>query len=340
MLIENNNTIDIVDRWHEAHQELPRPHLGCSEVGQKCERWVWLNFRWAVIRKRSGRMLRLLRRGQSEEARVVADLTAVGCVIEHTGENQIEVAFSGHLLGHLDGIITSGLPEAPKTPHLLEIKTHNDKSFSDLIGNGKSRPPKLVRESKQAHWVQCQLYMLGAKLKRAFYHATNKDNEATHQERICFDKAAALKWRDVGLRLSLTERMPPPISNDPTWWECKMCGGHTFCHKEKLTREVNCRTCAHVTPMKDGSWACDVDNVSVVLSVDEQRAGCHRHALHPDLVPWEWTPGPRPTHARYLIRGTPVENGEATNGGVTSVELVEREAKPSRVSDGCGLSDL
>ena len=32
-------------------QELPRTHLGISQVGHPCERYLWLSFRWPVIEK-------------------------------------------------------------------------------------------------------------------------------------------------------------------------------------------------------------------------------------------------------------------------------------------------
>ena len=59
----NAGIVAAIDRAHEAKQDGPRQHLGCSVIGHHCERWLWLSFRWAVIEKHSGRLLRLFRRG-------------------------------------------------------------------------------------------------------------------------------------------------------------------------------------------------------------------------------------------------------------------------------------
>ena len=60
---------------------------------------------------------------------MVADLRRIGCEVdaEENGK-QHRVDFGNHLSGSMDGIIRSGLPASPK-PHILEIKTHSDKSF-------------------------------------------------------------------------------------------------------------------------------------------------------------------------------------------------------------------
>jgi hypothetical protein len=38
----------------------------------------------------------------------------------------------------IDGVVL-GVPESPHKPHLLEIKTHNEKSFNDLVKNGVAK---------------------------------------------------------------------------------------------------------------------------------------------------------------------------------------------------------
>ncbi len=81
-----------------------------------------------------------------------------------------------HFQGNADGIIT-GLPQAPKSPHLLEIKTASDKMFKDMQKSG-------VKKSKPEHYAQMQIYMkwsidqFGADgCQRALYFVVNKDND-------------------------------------------------------------------------------------------------------------------------------------------------------------------
>lgn len=273
-----------IDAAHESQQEPPRPHLGASMIGHACERWVWLSFRWAVTEKFRGRILRLFRRGQREEAMVHEDLRMAGCNVSTIDpETRKQYRFdAGHFGGSCDGIITAGLPEAKKTPHILEIKTHSLKSFNDLEKHG-------VQKSKPQHWAQMQVYMTAFGLADALYYAVCKDDDRIYTERVKLDKDAAAALFEKAKRIATADRMPEPLSTDPTWYECKFCAAHSFCHGEKLTRHVNCRTCAHSTAEPDGRWTCAHWGADIP-DVDAQRAGCDEHILHPDMTPWQYEP--------------------------------------------------
>ena len=156
----------LIDAAHEERLEKPRPHLGASTLGHHCERWLWLSFRWAVQEKFKGRILRLFRRGNNEEATIISDLRAAGI---HVYGTQTKVDFGSHVSGSLDGV-GKGVPGAPKTEHVLEFKTHSLKSFNDLEKHG-------VGKSKPQHFTQCQVYMHGTALKRALYVAVCKDDD-------------------------------------------------------------------------------------------------------------------------------------------------------------------
>ena len=304
-------------------QDGPRPHLGCSLLGHHCDRYLWLNFRWAVIEKFSGRMLRLFRRGQNEEATVVSDLQRLGVTLQHTGEDQYRVDFGSHVSGSIDGIITGGLPGKEKSQAVLEIKTHSDKSFKELKDKG-------VEKSKPQHFVQMMLYMKGTNLKRALYYAVNKNTDEIYTEWLHYDEDVANKYLERGKRIALSDRMPPPISTDPTWYQCKWCPAHRFCHSTHLTKEVNCRTCALSTANGDSTWTCE--KYQATIPVEAQRTGCDGHVLHPDLVPWERAESNDQWKAVYIINGKRVENGEPDANTYSSKELV---ANP----DGCAMDD-
>ena len=309
---ESEYTISaLIDKHHESIQGEPRPHMGASVLGHVCDRWLWLSFRMAVVERFPGRILRLFRRGQDEEAKVVSDLRAIGINVQKTGENQSRVDFGCHVSGSIDGIIESGVPEAMNAKHVLEIKTHGKKSFDDLEKNG-------VEKSKYQHYIQMQAYMKGMGLDRALYYAICKDDDRIYTERVRFDKDAAQKAIDRGYRLVKADRMPPPISTDPTWFECRFCAAHEFCHKTKLTKEVNCRTCANSTAKEDGTWSCE--EYSYTLDFDEQKNGCEAHLLHPDLVPWQYK-----SEGSKVIWMTPhgdIKNGVSDWETFTSREIV------------------
>lgn len=305
---------NLIDAHHEQKEQPPRPHMGVSMIGHACDRYLWLSFRWAVVEQKPGRLLRLFRRGHREEETVIEDLRAIGIVVDNTGQSQSRVHFGSHVSGSADGIV-SGLPNAPKRKALLEIKTHSRKSFADLCKNG-------VEKSHHTHWVQMQAYMLGLGLERALYYAVCKDDDAIYTEWVHFDKQAAKHYVDRAKSIALSETMPPPISDKPTWYVCKMCQFHDFCHVSKMTKQVNCRTCAHSTPTADSKWRCEryaVDSIPVEL----QRSGCESHVIHPDLVPWELSREHSTEHmATYIVGDVFLQNGDPDNNVYSSSEIV------------------
>ena len=318
----DNSISNMLDKHHESLSEPPRPHMGCSQLGHPCDRWLWLSFRWAVQPKFPGRILRLFRRGQLEEATIVSDLRAIGMDVR-TEKQQERVEFGAHVSGSIDAIIEYGVPDAPRTRHVAEFKTHSKKSFDDLEKNG-------VEKSKSEHFVQMQLYMHGTKIDRALYVAVCKDDDRIYTERLRYDQEVAEKYIARGRRIALSDRMPEPISTDPSWYQCKFCDAHKFCHETKTTEHVNCRTCAHSTSKENSTWRCerhDGDDIPVEF----QRAGCESHVLHPDLVPWQRKDGLDEWTAVYVIEGQDVANGEGDAHVYTSREIL---ANPKMCSIG------
>ena len=130
-----------------------RSHLGASLIGKECERALWYDFRWTTRSKHPGRLLRLFETGQLEEARLVRNLRRTGATVlevdPETGRQIRVQAHGGHFGGSLDGVAIN-LLEAPRTWHVLEFKTHSNKSFGDLVA-------KKVRESKPQHFAQMQI---------------------------------------------------------------------------------------------------------------------------------------------------------------------------------------
>ena len=322
----NNSIAALIDRAHEERNDRPRPHLGCSMLGHPCDRWLWLSFRWAVVERFPGRILRLFRRGHMEESTIVSDLRAIGIDIQSTGKSQARVHFGAHVSGSIDGIIYSGVPEAPKKKHLAEFKTSSKKAFDDTVKKG-------VKASKPVHYAQMQVYMYGKDIDRALYLVVCKDDDRIYTERVRLDKKEAERLIERGKRITLAERMPEPLSTDPSWFQCKFCPGHSFCFDTHMTERVNCRTCAHVTPLDDSTWHCaryDAGNIPV----DHQHDGCACHVLHPDLVPWQRAESANEWEAVYIIDGREVCNGEGGSHTYESRELVSNLAACLSGDDG------
>ena len=296
----------LIDAAHETTPDKPRPHLGASMLGHPCDRWLWLSFRWAAREDFSGRILRLFRRGHAEEAWIISDLRRIGIDIRDT---QRRVDFGKHVSGSLDGVIYGGVPEAPSKRHVAEFKTHSLKSFTALIRDG-------VEKSKPMHWAQMQVYMHGTGIDRALYLAVCKDDDRIYTERVRYDKDAATRLVARGHAITMAERMPPPVSTDPSWFQCKFCPAYDMCHQSKPTRFANCRTCAHVT-VRENDVHCS--RWSDAVPTDFQHTGCDDHVLHPDLVPWPMEGSEDGLSVTWTINGRRVVNGP---GGYKSREIV------------------
>lgn len=301
-------TINAIDAYYESKEEGQRYHLGCSQIGHKCDRFLWYSFRWAFNEKFSGRMLRLFNEGHQFEPVIINDLRNIGVDIRSSQER---VIFGGHVSGSVDGIIYSGLPESPHKKHIAEFKTHSQKSFDSLVKDG-------VVKSKPLHHIQMQTYMLGLKIDRAFYIAKNKNTSELYTERFKLDKELAQKYIDRAERITLLERKPEPMSADPTWYECSYCPAKDMCHKNEPTKEVNCRTCAHSTPTVNGKFHCA--RWDDLIPNEAQEIGCDSHVLHPDLVPYQMKSSDYEWSAIYIINGKEVING--CEGGFKSSEIL------------------
>ncbi len=255
-----------------------RPHLGASLIGHECERYLWLNFRWVDEKKFPGRMLRLFETGNLAEARFVANLRRIGVEVHETdpeGKQWRVSDIGGHFGGSMDAAVL-GLPEAPKTWHVAEFKTANEKSFNELV-------KKRVQQAKPQHYAQMQAYMGLTGMDRALYMAVNKNDDTLYVERIEFDKSAFDKLRERAERVINATEPPQKLSTDPSWYVCKLCSFHSHCHGDTAPA-VNCRTCVHSTPEMDGDgkWSCQ--NIGSEIGLIGQRIGCDSHRYIPIML--------------------------------------------------------
>lgn len=237
-----------------------RKYLGMSELGHSCSRYLWYSFRWAFSEEIPARMMRLFDRGHREEEAIIKQLTNIGYTV--FDQQREFVAFHGHVMGHWDGGV-KGVIEAPKTPHVLELKTMKEQEFKKLIKSN-------VQSAKPIYYAQSQLYMHFSQYTRTLFIAVNKNNDAYYVERIRYNKDHALNLISRGERVVLEEE-PPPRQFKPTWYECKFCSAQDICHFGKAMR-INCRTCRHVGPALDAKWDCDIHGEDI--SRDVMREGC------------------------------------------------------------------
>lgn len=226
-------------------------------------------FRWQS-EPPDGRLARLFQTGHREEARLIAELRAVGVDVHDrdpaSGDQWRFIALGGHIAGSADGIIESGLIEAPKARHLLEIKTSNAKQFAALRQKG-------VRMHKPLHYAQMQLYLWAFGLERAYYLCVCKDTDDLYAERLVREPgfAEALMERAAPVVFADHPREVPRLSEHPGWYACRFCSARPVCQEGAPLRR-HCRSCVQARPLPEGGWDCRRWGKS--LSIERQRHGC------------------------------------------------------------------
>lgn len=210
----------IVEAWYEANYT-PRSRLGLSEVGHKCDRYLWYAHRNTPALPPSGRMLRLFRLGEMIEEQVITDLISAGLTVHSRQKEKMLELNSIQIVGHIDGII-EGLLESSK-PHLLEIKSSNNKRFNQLFKLGS------YEKWDEKYKAQIHVYMLALKLTRCLVWVENKDSSTSYTERIKLDKAYALMVLEKAFTAISATMAPPRTCPKPDWFEAKMCKYQKVC---------------------------------------------------------------------------------------------------------------
>lgn len=263
-------TVQKIYRHHESKADQGhRNHLGASIIGRECERAVWYSYHWYGKEEHTGQRLRLFETGDLAEHRFVAELRAIGVEVheidERTGKQYRVQAHGGHLGGSLDGV-AKGLPECPSKWHVLEFKTHNEKSFKELEKVG-------VEKAKPEHFAQMQIYMGLTGIDRAFYMAVNKNTDELHGERVKFKQTLFDALMDKAGRIIYATKPPVRLSERSSFYKCKWCPFAGVCHGGSEP-ERNCRTCRFSKPVEGGEWLCEVTGTN--LNVEQQLKGCDK----------------------------------------------------------------
>jgi len=255
---------------YEADSFPFRSHMGASLIGRECPREIWYSFRWATDKKHKGQLLRLFNRGHLEEARFIAILLAIGVEVYQQDENGKQFRVSdvdGHFGGSGDGRLV-GVPDLPEGTHALgEFKTANDSSFKKIKANG-------VREEKNEHYVQMNIYMGRMGLPAALYLVVNKNDDEIYGEIVPYNKLIDDEYTNRAHHLVYTETPPAKINESVGFWKCRFCDHKPVCHM-KAVPDVNCRTCSLSKLLKDGQWACG--RTGEILDKQAQYNACEDH---------------------------------------------------------------
>ncbi len=256
--------LDIDHYCADKYDDGPRTHLGASQIGHSCERYLWMLFRWIAHKKHSGRQQRLFQRGHLEEERFAEYFRGIGCTVQQfeegfeegntidKGKRQIRIfGCNGHFGGSLDFLIT--LPERYGIGEVLflgEGKTSGTGSkFTNLIKKG-------VKLEKPQHFAQKSIYGFKKNIKYGLYICANKNDDDLHIELVELDFKLGQQLELKAEKIISSQTAPPKLAKSPAFVECSYCDFVDHCHKGKAP-DRNCRSCKFAFPVENAEWLCN-----------------------------------------------------------------------------------
>ena len=196
-----------------AGENIPRQHLGLSEIGNKCPRWLWYAHHNTPSKPVEGRIIRLFRTGNIIEDAIISDLEAIGIEVTDR-QREVEIVNGDIVLkGHIDGIVSG---------QLLEIKSASEKYFKQLLKVGYEKwNPK--------YKAQAHVYMVLCDLEECMVVVENKNDSNLYIETLKLDRDYVTKLLiDVFAAITLPEP-PERICPDVSWYESKCCKYQEVC---------------------------------------------------------------------------------------------------------------
>jgi len=227
--VNKNTTVKALDE--KVIVDFPRGYPGISGAGERCLRKRQFDHHFCAKGEINARTNRIFSVGHLFEEILREELLECGYKV--WGDQTSMTLLDGRVSGHNDGFI-EGIPEAPKTTHILEIKTMNDKAFKDVKKKG-------VLKSKPVYYTQMQLYMEAMKLDRALFISVNKNDCEYYVERVKKDKDHIREVLDKTIDVLDSDVLLFRISDKQTFFECGWCDYKENCHNKKPV-EKTCRS--------------------------------------------------------------------------------------------------
>lgn len=213
----------------ERERKEERNYLGASEIGVACDRRLWLSFRGYPKNPIDGRLIMLFELGDIIEQQVIHYLNAAGFKVD--GQQAGFKSHNGFYRGSWDGIVYG----VTNSPHILEIKSANDKRFAAFKKFG-------VKETSPQYFCQSIVYMGYAKLDRALFVIVNKNTSEIYTERVYFNQED-FEALDARAKYIITSNAMPEKADDCDW--CPYKGICDDPHKAMFTR-TTCGSCDHL----------------------------------------------------------------------------------------------
>ena len=260
MLLPKRNLVQKIECVELKNER--RPHLGASQIGHKCSRYLFYHFRWGYERDIEPRLQRIFKLGDHLEEVIIDSLRSID--LDVTNAQDRIIGLLGHYGGSIDGIVIEEGEDK-----LFEAKSMNAKNF-------KAFQTKGVETSHPKYYAQVQSYMGYLNLQSTLFCSINKDNCELHIEEVQFNQKAfdRFKRREAEILTSSHPDEFEKIGSSISWYECRYCDARQTCHLEAPPPRT-CRSCAHVGIQKGGKWHCEKQDT--LLTFRDQENACEHY---------------------------------------------------------------
>lgn len=229
-------TLEAADRALEARAATQprRAYLGMSSIGHPCSRKLWYDLNNPNPRPHDAATLKRFADGHASEAVMAERLRLVpGLTLETEDPNGNQWGFSDHggrFRGHMDGAIL-GLLQAPKTWHVWEHKCVGEKKQAELVKLKAEKGEKAALKAwDEVYYAQACLYMHYSGMERHYLTCATPGTRTVVSVRTEHDPIHAAQLIEKAERI-LNARVPlAKISDDPAWWQCRLCDHAATCH--------------------------------------------------------------------------------------------------------------
>ena len=233
-------TLAAADRALEGAEtgKARRRYLGMSSIGDACERKLWISYHaYYTPAPFDAATLKRFADGHASEdvlanrLRLVPGLTLM-TVDPGTGWQWALSDYDGRFKGHMDGVML-GLIQAPTAWHVWEAKSTGEKKFGELSKfKAKLGEKQALKAWNPVYWTQAQCYMGYAGIDRHYLTACTPGARDWMSVRTEFDPIAFLQAKDKAARILNAKGPLARVSNDPSWFQCRMCEFAEPCHAD------------------------------------------------------------------------------------------------------------
>lgn len=212
--------------------EKPRDYVGASGVSEECSRKVWYGLN-GYKQEFPVKALMAIQDGHDTEEKINEWVRRIPGIELYThNEDGNQYGFSdlqGKYKGHYDGVIR-GIPQAPKTWHIYEVKCVGEKYFKELQKIIKEHGEKeALKRWRPTYYGQAVTYMWYEKLTRHITVVSTPGGRELLTVRTNANATYAKSLKEKAERI-INATEPPERIGGEDYWKCRMCGFREVCH--------------------------------------------------------------------------------------------------------------